>query len=388
MKRSALLIFFILLLSACSSEPVATPKAEVITPPVVNNTPVAEAPPEITNLDEKFQNDLKPIWENYFKEDYTDTRAVDVFVVTNRKSKTGNFGCTNATYGVDFDKGTSFGACKVNVPKNHSTGELTFTKDGRQSSHDFFKILSARAFSETTVLDYLKKTKRNPLVFVHGFNVRYEEALLRAAQIAYDLKYQGPVILFSWPSGAGDGFFDEQFITRTYESNGQNAKSSILAFKNFLTSLANANLKVNLLVHSMGHQVVLPALRDLHKSVINELVLNAPDYEASEFLRLIENIKETSKRITLYCSYNDKAMTASQTLNKNQRMGACTFSEDLDTINVGLIDDPALGLGHGYYSSRAILSDVFQVLLGIDAEKRLFIRKSEPNSTEKFYLRQ
>lgn len=383
MKRLISTIFIGIVLSACSStpEPVSrpeTPPVETVLPPVV---------PEVVNLDDRFQNDLKPIWENYFKEDYTDTRAIDVLVVTNRKSKTGNFGCTNGTYGVAFDKVTSFGACKVNVPKNHSTGELTYTKDGRQSSHDYFKILSARSLPEATLIDFLKKSQRNPLVFVHGFNVRYEEALLRAAQIAYDLKYQGPVVLFSWPSGAGDGFFDEQFLTRTYESNNQNAKASVLAFKNFITSLASSNLKVNLIVHSMGHQVVLPGLKDLHKSVINELVLNAPDFEATEFLRLIENIKDTSRRITLYCSYNDKAMTASKTLNQNERMGACTFSENLDTINVSLVDDPTLGLGHGYYSSRAILSDVFQVLLGIDAEKRLFIRKSEPNSTEKFYLR-
>jgi hypothetical protein len=45
------------------------------------------------------------------------------------------------------------------------------------------------------------------------------------------------------------------------------------------------------------------------------------------------------------------------------------------------------GLGHSYYSSRPILTDIFQVLLGIPAEDRLFIRKSEPNSTEDYYLR-
>ncbi len=386
MKRNALILSLVALLGACSSSsPAPSPKVETPTPQVAATS--TEVVPEIINLDEKFQDELKPIWDNYFKEDYTDTRSIDVFVVTNRKSKTGAFGCANNTYGVAFDKVTSFGICKINVPKNHSTGELTFTRDGRQSSHDYFKILNAKALPEAVIMDYLKKTKRNPLVFVHGFNVRYEEALLRAAQITYDLKYQGPVILFSWPSGAGDGFFDEQFLSRTYESNNQNAKASILAFRNFITSLANSNLKVNLVVHSMGHQVVLPGLKDFHRSVINELVLNAPDFEAAEFLRLIDNIKDTTKRITLYCSYNDKAMTASKTFNNNERMGACTYSENLDTINVGLIDDPTVGLGHGYYSSRAILSDVFQVLLGIDAEKRLFIRKSEPNSTEKFYLR-
>ncbi|MDO9183279.1 MAG: alpha/beta hydrolase [Bacteriovorax sp.] len=364
--------------------PVTQPVSTVVVPPVI----------EITNIDEEFQKSLKPIWVNYFKEDYTDSRSLDIFVATNRKFKNKNFGCTNNQFGVDIDTSAHFGICKINVPKNHSTGQVTLTRDNRQSSHDFFKILNSKSLSEQSIIEILKKTKRTPLVFVHGFNVRFEDAVLRAAQITYDLKYQGPVVLFSWPAGAGDGFFDDKMITKTYESNLKNAKGSIEFFKSFLNNLKTNDLKINLVVHSMGHQVILPALKEFSeeepvKAVINELILNAPDFEANEFIKLIENIKETSKRITLYCSYNDKAMVASESYNKTERLGACTFSENLDTINVSLIDAPTmgLGLGHSYYASRAILGDVFQVLLGIEAEKRMFIRKSEPNSTEKFYLR-
>ncbi|MDD4973213.1 MAG: alpha/beta hydrolase [Bacteriovorax sp.] len=393
MKKIFFTIISLLIFNACSS---GTPK---YVEPVLSGTTIPAifnpvAPVRPISIDDEFQKNLKLIWDNYFKEDYTDTKALDVFVVTNRKLKSKTFGCTNNQFGVELDNSTHFGICKINVPKNHSTGQVTLTKDNRQSSHDYFKILNSKMLPELTVIDFLKKTKRTPLVFVHGFNVRYEDAVLRAAQIAYDLKYQGPIVLFSWPAGAGDGFFDDKMITRTYESNIKNAKGSIETFKNFLTELQANDLKINLVVHSMGHQVVLPALKEFTgsitgKSVINELILNAPDFEANEFIKLIENIKETSKRITLYCSYNDKAMVASETYNKTERLGACTFSENLDTINVSLVDAPTmgLGLGHSYYSSRAILGDVFQVILGIDAERRLFIRKSEPNSTEKFYLR-
>jgi esterase/lipase superfamily enzyme len=393
-KKIFFTIVSLLIVNGCSF---GTPKhvepvlSSTTIPAILN--PVAPAGP-VTSIDDEFQKNLKLIWDNYFKEDFTDTRSLDVFVVTNRKLKSKNFGCTNNQFGVELDNSTHFGICKINVPKNHTTGQVTLTRDSRQSSHDYFKILNSKMLPESTVIDFLKKTKRTPLVFVHGFNVRYEDAVLRAAQIAYDLKYQGPVVLFSWPAGAGDGFFDDKMITRTYESNIKNAKGSIETFKSFLTELQANDLKINLVVHSMGHQVVLPALKDFTgsatgKSVINELILNAPDFEANEFIKLIENIKETSKRITLYCSYNDKAMVASETYNKTERLGACTFSENLDTINVSLIDAPTmgLGLGHSYYSSRAILGDVFQVILGIDAEKRLFIRRSEPNSTEKYYLR-
>lgn len=365
-----------------------TPTPTVTPVPLPLSTPV----PEIVSLDEDFQKSMKPLWDNYFKEDFSDTRTIDLLIATNRKTKNGKFGCSDEQLSVNLESSTQYGLCKINVPKNHTIGQINFTKNNRQSSHEYFKILNARTFAESNFVELIKKTKRIPLVFVHGFNVRYQEAVLRASQIAYDLKYQGPVILFSWPAGAGDGFFDENMITRTYEANTKNATDSVAPFKKFLQLLKANQLKVNLVVHSMGHQVVLPALKELgdtesEKLVVNELILNAPDYDASDFTKLVESIKKVVGRITLYCSFNDKAMLASKSLNKNERVGACTYSEDVDSVNVSLVDAESLGLGHGYYSSRAILSDVFQVLMGLGADKRLFIHKSEPNSTEKYILR-
>jgi esterase/lipase superfamily enzyme len=390
------LMMCVFLVSSCGglptkiNSPFAKPDAAPTMTPIANPVPEAPLP---RRVDDNFQKNLGQIWGNYFIENYSDTRALDVLVISNRKFKGAAFGCTNDHLGVERDTSAHFGVCKINVPKNHSTGLIRSTKDNRQSSHEFFKILNARNLSETAMFDYLKKSERYPLVFVHGFNVRYEDALLRAAQIAYDLKYQGPVVLYSWPAGARDGFLDEKIITRTYDHNLKNAQESVALFKGFLNQLNANNLTVNLMVHSMGHQVVLPALQDFSAhnpdaKIINELILNAPDFAADEFINIAAAVKDNTKRITIYCSYNDRAMTVSEIYNKNPRFGACAFSESIDSINVSLVDSQTLGLGHGYYSSRAILGDVFQVLLGIEAEKRLFIRKSEPNSTEKYFLRQ
>lgn len=343
-----------------------------------------------TNKDEKLQKNLANVWGEYFERNFNDTESLNVLVITNRKSKNNLFGCGNQ-FGVDFDKNSKFGVCAINVPKNHNVGEIGLAKDSKQSSDDYFKILKATSFQENDLIETVKKSKRIPLVFVHGFNVRYQEAVLRAAQIAYDLKYQGPIILFTWPAGANEGFFEEVMLNKTYENNFTSAKASISAFKSFLLDLSNRGLKTNLLVHSMGHQVVLPALKELgqtQKPFINELVLNAPDFDVKEFAGFAKSIKQISKRITLYCSNNDKAMLASKAFNSGERLGACGSFENIDTINVSAIDDPALGLGHGYYSSRAILNDVFQILLGIDVEKRLFIKKGESNGAEKYFLRQ
>lgn len=371
-------------------------KAEVV-PKVESVTANAPAVEENVNLDIALQENLKNLWKQYFVEDFNDSRSVDVLVFTNRAFKGKAFGCTDDHFGVTGDANFRVGVCRINVPRNHSTGELKVTRNQRESSHDYFKIIGQKELNFNFLLNHLKKAKRSPLVFVHGFNVKHEEAILRASQIAYDLKFQGPIILFSWPAGAGEGFFGDKFINKTYEENLKNAKSTISTFKIFISKLIENKIKPNIVVHSMGHQVILPALFEIAKDwqasteadlPIGELILNAPDFDAELFVNNVDLIKAMSKRITLYCSYNDKAMVASETVNNSKRLGACAYVEGVDTINVSLLDNPTFGLGHGYYSSRSILTDVFQVLLGLEADRRLFIRKSDPNSTEKYYLRQ
>ena len=44
------------------------------------------------------------------------------------------------------------------------------------------------------------RSQRHSLVFLHGYNVSFEEAAIRAAQIGFDLKISGAVAFFSWPS--------------------------------------------------------------------------------------------------------------------------------------------------------------------------------------------
>lgn len=45
-----------------------------------------------------------------------------------------------------------------------------------------------------------KSRQSEALVFVHGYNVSFESALRRAAQIAHDTGFDGSVFLFSWPA--------------------------------------------------------------------------------------------------------------------------------------------------------------------------------------------
>ena len=55
----------------------------------------------------------------------------------------------------------------------------------------FFDKLSSRI---------AKSHRKEAFVFVHGFNVTFEDAARRTAQLAYDLGFKGAPILYSWPS--------------------------------------------------------------------------------------------------------------------------------------------------------------------------------------------
>jgi esterase/lipase superfamily enzyme len=333
------------------------------------------------------QKKLQPTWQSFFKNNYSDDSEIKVMIATNRMRKSADFGCGDENFGVDFDKIITYGSCSIKVSKLHEIGNISSSKDNNEN----FKITNSKNLSEQEFFNELKNNSVTPLVFVHGFNVRYKEAILRASQIAYDLKYQGPVILFTWPSGAKDGFFDETLLNKTYELNAQNVKSSIMPFMQFLESFKKNKIKINLMIHSMGHQLALVGIDNIaknsHEILINELFLNAPDYEAQAFKLIAKNIKKITNHITIYCSKNDKAMTASKIFNKNDRLGDCTNIDEVDVINVSAIDDSALGLGHGYYSSRSILNDMFLTLLGIDAKQRLFIVNSSKTQNEKYILR-
>jgi len=336
----------------------------------------------------ELQKKLQPTWQDFFKNNYEDNKVIKVYIATNRSEKSTEFGCEDKNFGVEFSDQLKYGVCNVSVPKARNIGAINNGKEKNISSN--FVITDSKKLDKE---DFFKSLKNNysPLVFIHGFNVKYNEAVIRASQLAYDLKYQGPIILFTWPSGSKDGFFDETLLNKTYENNSNSAKASIHELENFFNNLSKNNIRINLIVHSMGHQIAIPAIQKFannnSKQLINDLFLNAPDYEIKGFRESVKDIKKITNKITLYCSNNDKAITASKIFNNNDRIGSCFNVDDVDVINVSAIDDQTLSLGHGYYSSRPILNDIFLALIGIETKHRLFIYKSELFSSEKYFLR-
>jgi esterase/lipase superfamily enzyme len=120
--------------------------------------------------------------------------------------------------------------------------------------------------------------EKHVLVFVHGYNNRFEDAVFRFAQFVHDSGAQVVPVLFSWPS-KGSSF--------AYEYDRESASYSRDALEDGLRMLAKNPevVEISILAHSMGNWVTLEALRQMAirdgkvAAKIRTVVLAAPDVD-------------------------------------------------------------------------------------------------------------
>jgi esterase/lipase superfamily enzyme len=220
------------------------------------------------------------------------------------------------------------------------------------------------------------------LLFVHGFNVSFEDAARRCAQISYDLAFDGPAISYSWPSKA---------TVPGYPADEASVEWSAAHLCSFIQKLLD-NPEVgalHVLAHSMGNRAVMramellgQALREGHPGLAH-IALAAPDVDAGVFRQSAPSIIPRARQITLYASDNDRALKASKAIHDYRRAGQAgndiLVLPGMDTIDVTALDTDFLG--HSYYGdNRSVISDIFYLIRGHAAKERHGLRKALTNN--------
>jgi esterase/lipase superfamily enzyme len=208
----------------------------------------------------------------------------------------------------------------------------------------------------------LKKTPgRQVLVFVHGFNNRFEDAVYRFAQIVHDSRAVAAPVLFTWPS-RGSLF--------AYGYDRESANFSRDALENLLRWLSdNPQVsEVSVLAHSMGNWVTLEALRQMAirdgrvAPKIKTVLLAAPDVDVDLAREQIATMGAQRPKFTLFLSEDDKALAASREVWGAPRLGAVNpevepyktilANENINVINLTSYKG-ADGLDHGKFADNA-----------------------------------
>ena len=301
------------------------------------------------------------------KDRYT---VIPVFYGTDRARDT--MAGTSLSYGPERGELTC-GFAEVSVPDDHRMGEIERPRWWKlQFREDPAKHIVVQSVQELPPSDFEARakvtlergSKKEVLLFVHGYNVGFQDAVARTAQIAYDLHFEGLATLYSWPS---EGSVPKYMIDEA------NVAWSRPRFAQFLTMLRDrlGAETVHILAHSMGSRLVaetmasLAPLTDPHVARLRQLVFAAPDIDAATFKDLAAAFHEKVERVTLYASSDDLALKASKLAHKYQRAGESGLDlvilNAVDTVDATAVDTSLLG--HAYYGdNRSVLADMFDLI--------------------------
>jgi len=266
------------------------------------------------------------------------------------------------------------GFCEVSVPKHHQVGHLESPSVLRlEFREDPKRHVTLHRVRPVGVDPFYADVRRcvagskgkECFVFVHGYRVGFRDAARRTAQMAYDLKFDGAPIFFSWPS---------QGLVAKYTVDETNVTWAVPHLKEFLLEVADRSgaESVHLIAHSMGNRALGQALRELawefrdREPWFHQVVLTAPDIDAEVFQRdVAPAIVKTARHVTLYASSKDEALGWSKRFHGYPRAGdsgeGLIVVPGIDTIDVSEVDTSLMG--HSYYGDNGtVLADLFDLL--------------------------
>ena len=205
---------------------------------------------------------------------------------------------------------------------------------------------------------------RDVLVFVHGYDVSFAGAARRAAQLAYDLDFDGEVGFFAWPSSGIYGG-DEVRVLR-----------AAVLLREWLDELADRARTVHLIARGLGARAAVEALRALSQdqapSHFGEVALVVPDLDADTFIQqTAAQIAPLADRITVYASSHDRALRYdldAEALGDTEN--GIALSEHFETVDASAVHTSLFG--HAFVGDRnSVVTDLAALFSGGPRDMRL-----------------
>ena len=289
----------------------------------------------------------------------TGTSRVTMLVATTRKPSEN----PGRLYSGDRGTAISLNSVDVSIPpdRNRKIGEVQWPSHMPPNPQKEFAVTQvAKVQSEGQALDWYRKnrdTRHQVIIFVHGFNNTYADAVFRLAQIVHDSGTEAAPILFTWPSRGR--VFD-------YLYDKESANYSRRALEDLILQAVKSPdvSDVTILAHSMGGWLAAEALRGVamrEKSIpakVKNVILASPDIDIDVFRRQFTEMGPKRPHFAILTSTRDKALEASGWLSGGvDRVGGSDlrpYAPLLDDLGVSVIDTSAIAtndpLGHNAFA--------------------------------------
>ena len=262
--------------------------------------------------------------------------------------------------------GLSFANITVSIPPESTrrVGEVQWPRRSPGNPAAEFVTLKADVINQKQALAWFNRAvakvpKRRVLVFIHGFNNRFDDAVFRFAQIVHDSRAPVVPVLFTWPSRGSVLAYGYDRESSTYSRN---------ALEEVLRTLAKDPSvgEISVLAHSMGNVVTLEALRQMAirdgrvPQKIRNVVLAAPDVDVDLAREAVSNMGPNRPNVTLLVSQDDRALAiSSRVWGGSVRLGAIDpdqepYRTDLRQSNITVLNLTKLNSGdllnHGKFA--------------------------------------
>lgn len=221
--------------------------------------------------------------------------------------------------------GLAFTNIVVSIPPNREVGSIQWPSRVPADPTREFAVTRVDPIPNNQVVSWYKhqpRTKHRVLIFVHGFNTRFDASVFRFAQFIHDTSADYMPVLFTWPSRG-------RITDYLYDRESANFSRSDLAY--VLASAVKSPQvdEVVVLAHSMGAWLAMESLRQLALSEgrvpakITNVVLASPDLDIDVFERQVQDLGPKRPHLTLFVSRNDQALGVSRLLSGQvTRVGA------------------------------------------------------------------
>jgi esterase/lipase superfamily enzyme len=215
----------------------------------------------------------------------------------------------------------------------------------------------------------MKSPDRSVLVFIHGFNNRFEDSVYRFAQIVHDSGAHSVPILVTWPSRGSVLAYGYDRESTNYTRNALETLFQFLA--------RDKDIKeVSILAHSMGNWLALESLRQMAirnnglPAKFKNIMLAAPDVDVDVFRSQIADMGSPHPQFTLFVSRDDRALAVSRRVWGNvARLGSIDpeqppYNEELAQNDITVIDLTKVKAGDSLHHDKFASSPEIVQLIG------------------------
>ncbi len=231
--------------------------------------------------------------------------------------------------------------------------------------------------------------KRDTLVYVHGFDFTFREALSRAAALKSFLAVEMNMFVLTWPSEGKKVPIVSYYADRKdVEASGEAMGRAFLILARYMEKLKDEDRcerKIHVLAHSMGNyafrhgvQAVLRRIGNYPPRLLGRVILAAADEDNDTFEddTKLKPLPRLCEHVTVYHTPRDRALTVSETTKGNPERLGSDGPENARLLNdrIAVVDvTPVLSkdpdpTNHQYYRlNPSVRDDIRQVLDGVPA---------------------